>query len=490
MNNNTAENIYLEAAKLFKAEKIDDAATLAEQATSIDPKHSDTLHLMALIQLQRRQLDDAATRVTRVLELEPRYGEAHNTLGLIELERKNYQNAIKAFEKCERLLKDGRALDNLASCYLALGDMAQAEKFYKKALSSHRDAKTLSRYATYLLHTGEIEQGLEHLREATALAPSDANLYNTYLDNIFMHHPMEDWEPHLAMPEHLKYSGFELARAVIPVALYAWVFGKDSALFNTLNFSYKAFFHKAEAELLQWRAHYGSDHQKFKLLRALIAFFNYIARLAQSHLVPLESSDNTIYSIGDSHIIAPARLNVTYAGQEHHFSPRLIMGIKAFHLSPGAIANQYKSAFIHQWHNTPEDATCFVSVGEIDCRTDGGIWHHAQKYGKPVDNIIQKTVEGFFATLKEIQGNRRVIVSGIPAPAKDLGFMDDGGEAYLDMICRINQLYKKECEKCGFDFADIHALTVDPKTKQGNKKWHLEEIHLVPQALSEAFKAL
>jgi hypothetical protein len=142
----------------------------------------------------------------------------------------------------------------------------------------------------------------------------------------------------------------------------------------------------------------------------------------------------------------------------------------------------------------PANSPILLTIGEIDCRLDEGIWSTAKKHNVNYQTLIEKTVTGYLdwleETLKKI-GQQQIIIQGIPAPNyhKELEMSDENVPEFLAMIKKVNQQLKFYTLQKGWLFLDVYAATVTENGKS-HGQWHLDSHHLNPSFYRQVQKWL
>ena len=165
------------------------------------------------------------------------------------------------------------------------------------------------------------------------------------------------------------------------------------------------------------------------------------------------------------------------------------MGCKMFHL-----ASQYRTVYqeaveAHLASITPGNNLMFA-IGEIDCRPEEGIWPAAKKSGKDVQELVQETVDGYLAFIREALAQypfNSITIQGVPAPGYQLTEKRDPGDVpgFLQMIKAVNDRLKAGSLAQGWKFLDVYAATVN-ESGTGNGLWHLDGWHLKPTFYQQA----
>ena len=132
-----------------------------------------------------------------------------------------------------------------------------------------------------------------------------------------------------------------------------------------------------------------------------------------------------------------------------------------------------------------------LSIGEIDCRIDDGILKHIKK--NPSINqsaLIKLTIENYLTYVynKTIIKANHVVIQGVPCPNIDPAKVEEKDISILvDLIKEFNYELGNKSKKIGFEFLDLHTLT-DRGDGYSNGIWHIDEYHLSPAGMLEAWK--
>ena len=139
----------------------------------------------------------------------------------------------------------------------------------------------------------------------------------------------------------------------------------------------------------------------------------------------------------------------------------------------------------------PPRSTILLTIGEIDCRPNEGILKAWKKYpDKPLDDVVQATVTGYVQYVAGIaaQHGHQMIIGGVPATNIPLNTLTaDVAEQLVHLIRVFNAMLKDRTLAAGMDFLDVYALT-DRGDGTASGQWHIDDVHLTPSAMVEAFK--
>ncbi len=142
----------------FITDRLDEAFKLGQQGLSENPHHPDLLFILGGVMIKKRQLKEALHYFFRYLEVITTGKEAPGLEGLL-IDSFGYQ---------------GRAWNNIGSCFLDMEDTEKAIDSYKRAI--HFEKTNIIYYknlASLYLQTEHHESALRILEEAHAIGVSD-----------------------------------------------------------------------------------------------------------------------------------------------------------------------------------------------------------------------------------------------------------------------------------------------------------------------------
>jgi len=223
-----------------------------------------------------------------------------------------------------------------------------------------------------------------------------------------------------------------------------------------------------------------------------LAYFCLLKKLAdyRTAFPQLYNSEDALsaFMIGDSHCLSFANLPMRLDDTFYKVESRLISDCKAYHLAKEG-HNLYKEALRRNIADLADNSSVIVDFGEIDCRTNEGIYDAWVKkfQQRAIEEMVQEIAEGYTAFIAERQQekNFKIIVFGIPAPmrSESAHLSSDALATYLSVPRLLNKYLQKYAAQHGWRFLDAYALTCD---EQGfaNGQHHLDEHHLFPATLT------
>jgi tetratricopeptide (TPR) repeat protein len=201
-------------------------------------------------------------------------------------------------------------------------------------------------------------------------------------------------------------------------------------------------------------------------------------------------ADKTLFVIGESHSLVSHHLRTQSSDSVMLCEAKLIKGCKQWHLG-NSNKNQYKHQFESIFCTLPKHSHVLLAIGEIDCRLDSGIIKHKNKFPeKEIEEIIANTVESYLTYIVNNNYDCRhtIIIQGVPCPNIDIeSFSEKEVTQLIEVIDAFNCELKTQSKERGFGFLDTHQLT-NKGDGTSNGFWHLDDIHLSPEGMLEAWR--
>ena len=240
---------------------------------------------------------------------------------------------------------------------------------------------------------------------------------------------------------------------------------------------------------------------KSQLIKNTQVFFLYAAYLcnfrrkhSELYISPTGKKPATLVALGESHALSLANLHTPWAGQPCKALTAFVMGVKMFHLAELKSSYHGECVRLHLESFKRKPVHLLLTIGEIDCRPDEGIWPLHRKNGRSLDELITRTVAGYIDFLQQTLVDTRLLgvtIQGIPAPGYALVDDKDPGDirGFVAMIRLVNNCLRKKTLAAGYRFLDVHSATVGDDGR-GNGHWHLDGYHLSPAFYQQAQKWL
>jgi Tfp pilus assembly protein PilF/SAM-dependent methyltransferase len=162
---------YQNAVTLHQAGRLSEAEGIYRNILAVDPKHTDSLHLLGVIALQVGRNEIAVDLIGQAIAANKRNADFHNNIGVALRALGRLDEAIDHFKRALKLKPDyADAHNNLGLCLKEQGQLAEAEARYRRALSiwpDHADAH--NNLGIVLAEQGKFIEAEEQYRQAMNL---------------------------------------------------------------------------------------------------------------------------------------------------------------------------------------------------------------------------------------------------------------------------------------------------------------------------------
>ena len=134
------------AAEYIRNGDLDAAKRALDQALEADSRDSSANMMMGVLLQQegsRDNMEKADTYFRKAISIDPKNAQARNNYGTYLYQMERYNDAIEQLAIAGAALgydQRYRALENLGRIYLKVGDLPNAEKSFKQALTVNRDS--------------------------------------------------------------------------------------------------------------------------------------------------------------------------------------------------------------------------------------------------------------------------------------------------------------------------------------------------------------
>lgn len=466
----------------------EEAISCFERALELNPAFAEAHNNLGNVLKALAQLQDATACYEKALVLKPNYSEVHNNLGVILVEQGKLEDAAERFEKALALNPNYvDALNNLGTVLLELNGLERAEMLFKKALQLRPEhAETFNNVGSALYLKGDFDNAIHSFVKAIERRPrypdpvanlgrtlTDLGKYGEAFDSLIAY---LDSATRIASLDLLIVEPVQVARLPdigASILILLWLQG-------------------------QWGkgGQYADDFLQLRKLKSTrknkisLVFLNYLAALFSFYrekpsfyaAVEAEHGVNTLTVIGESHSLSPANLCVQWEGEKSVCKTIFIMGVKMWHLAKPEVS-RHRMALERQLKGMPHKSRVLLTIGEIDCRIDEGIWHVHTKKKIPIDQLVKDTTNGYLDwvehAFKQI-APASITIQGIPAPAYSLAALnEDDQRQFLRMIREVNIALMHGAITRGWSFLDVYGATAN-ENGLSNGRWHLDNNHLRP----------
>jgi len=456
---------------------LEDAILSMQKAIELLPDDAEVHGNLGNAYWELQQISEAEACYRRALELGHRHANIHSNFAACLNKRKCHKEAIAS---CHAALQiDPRhfgAYINLGNALMEQRRLIEAEACYRRATEIKPDyAEAHSNLGSVLSESGKLKQAVLAYETAIRCQPSMAETY-TKLGNVFRFLDQADGELHA----HQKALALDMKST-----------GLDSAVQLAIRFYLDGAIEQSANMRLACGAIMATTDPKHKQSRVYWEFLGKLLSWHQEHHSFRSSSPEReiLYVVGESHSLNAHGITVRYRGQEMLCAAQWIPGCKQWHLGNDR-PNKYKYQFEAIFARLPRKSTIFLTIGEIDCRQDEGIFHTWKKSPeKSLNGIVHSTIGGYIRYIDEIASRHehRLIIGGVPATNTPLEVLAaNDAKLFVNLIHTFNQALKNAALTSGIDFLDVYALT-NRGDGIANWQWYIDSNHLLPSAIVEAF---
>lgn len=439
-----------------------------------------TIYQSGVSHKNKGNFEIAETKFREAIELHPFLDKAYFELATLLHIQGRLIDAIHLYKKALNLSPNfAQAHNNLAAALATTSDIHGAVTHSQKALALQpKYADALNNLAGALHALGQLEASIINRRRALELNAKDPTLlYNLALslkDGGKTTEAILVFEQTLAV-DPTGYPGLD---ACAKLAVLYYLIANRSALNTVLDYAAKRPFDR---------------NSRSQVSRIYLQFVNQLrswwSEAEHKAVLKNEQIKNTLFVIGESHALSPHNMEVVLASKILRCQSLWIEGCMQWHLGNNE-ENQYKAQFKRILAKLPANSTILLAIGEIDCRLSGGIFQTSKKHtNQSIEQIIDETVSAYlnYVSLLATASDLKIIIQGVPATTAINSKSEEEVVALTGLLRSFNHSLKTQAYINGFDFLDVFALT-DVGNGHASGQWHLDPIHLRPDAIVEAFK--
>jgi tetratricopeptide (TPR) repeat protein len=437
-------NLLIQQGLSFhKQGKFKEAQAIYENILTAHPNHFDALQLLGALLTDTNQFTTAVDLLTRAIKLNPNVAVIHSNCGNALFKLKRYDETIASCDKAISIDPNiAEAHSNLGNALHELGHIEQALEKYSKALQIKPDfAGTLFSLSLALNDQNNLDEEILYLEKLIFLYPE-----------------------YFGLKASVKLAILKFLLDDIESSKELLVSSQDILKIQDVDF---------KNEIIYW---------------------NYLSRIISFHEVnlPLEISKaivKNLYIIGESHALTSHGIYFPTIRGNYLCKAKLIMGCQQWHLGNYS-SNRYKYKFEAILESLPRSSEILFAIGEIDCRYDVGIMKHSEKHPrKLITEIIGQTITGFLEFIDKLLNGKAksIIIQGVPYPKITFPIDDPRRDKHLQLVHDFNVLLMEKSRNLGFGFLDVYTMT-KPNNLHTNELWHIDDVHLRPDYIIEAFK--
>lgn len=428
---------YHQAGRLVEAEAI------YRQILHTTPNHPDALHWLGVIAHQMGEDKQALELITHAISISNiKLASYYSHLGMVYKQLKKFGEAIVAFQQAITLNP------NHAETYNNAGNVFQAQCQLDEAIASYQNALALkpdlveayNNIGDVLKIKGRFDEAATYYQQAKLLVPQSFSAYNAALGLAILYFLKNDLTNSREELDQAKGVFGGISRDSVASQIYC----------NYLDF------------LLNWWEQVKNSKQPETLA--------------------------TLYVIGESHSLSLQNVTVSIDGHSYYCQANWIEGVKQWHLANDE-KNIYKYQVARILESLPTNATALLTIGEIDCRYNEGIFPFCNKTRKNTQEVINTTVNpylNYVSNLAKLK-NVKLIVCAVPASNATITELSvEDTKSFGLFLQNFNETLKKEVQNRSLMFLDVFNLT-NRGDGFTNGEYHLDSHHLRPDAMQIAF---
>lgn len=460
-----------------QAGAVEAAIALLEKAIAIAPDNAGAWVNLGTALQESQRIPEAKAAYAKALEIAPEQAEVASNLGALAKQEGNWEEALRYFNQALVYQPTRVAIiTNRAGALNALERYDEAEASYRRALEiKPAFAEAHCNLANVLRDFGQLDDAIASYRRALEIKPDCADVH------FNLGHALRDLDDYRqAAVSYQKASDIDPAKTGLEAAVYSailcYLVGNFDQCRSKLDVS---------QQILATSG--------FKRRNARV-YWRYLDKLLswhqQSKLNDRQRQDlETLYVIGESHSLVTNGVVIRYEGREMRCAAEWIAGCKQWHLGNGK-ANIYKYKFEAVMARLPRHSTILLTIGEIDCRLDEGIIKAWKKLpDKSLEEVEHLTANNYLKYVEKIAARHehQLIIGGVPATNIKMDKMtEEERKQFVQLIRSFNILLMEQSLFAGMAFLDVYALT-DRGDGIASGQWHVDDYHLLPSAMSEAF---
>ena len=170
----------MRALEYHRAGRLDDAEEIYRRILAGDARHSDSLHLLGMVEHQRGHQEAAVELIEQAIAVNPHVAAFHSNLGTVFQARSDFVRAGACFERALELKPDWpEVLSNLGNIRSAEGRLDEAAACQERALALKPDfPEAFSNLGNVRHAQGRLNEAAECYERALALKPDYVDAHN------------------------------------------------------------------------------------------------------------------------------------------------------------------------------------------------------------------------------------------------------------------------------------------------------------------------
>jgi Flp pilus assembly protein TadD len=425
--------------------RLDEAETSLRHAIALKFGYAEAHNNLSVILKELGRLEEAEVNLRQAIVMKPSYAEAYNNLGITLKELGRLEAAQISLRQAIALKPNNAdAHNNLGITLKELGRLEAAEISLRQAIALKPDlSSAILNLSTVLDYMNNLDAAIHSYKRVLQVDPNNLGLSAGVSLAI------------------LKFLEGDFAQSKKYLLAASKIREKASSQFIN-----QQVFHSYLLSILDW-------HEK--------------NHFDSANLI----NPKNLYVIGESHSLVSHQRPVQHSGSHFLGKALLIVGCKQWHLGNSS-NNQYKIKFESIINALPKASDILLAIGEIDCRIDGGIIKHKNKYPeKDIKELIASTVENYLTYILKLNAchEHNIVIQGVPCPNINIATLSTKAVTELiDVIKIFNDELKNQSKEKSFGFLDLHRLT-DRGDGLSNAIWHVDAYHVSPEGMQEVWRA-
>ena len=173
-------DLLAHALEYHRAGRMDEAEKIYRRILAGDARHSDSLHLLGMVEHQRGHHDAAVALIQQAIVINPRVAAFHSNLGTVFQAQGDLERAAVCFERALSLKPDwAEVMSNLGNIRMTEGRLDEAAACQERALALKPDfAEAFSNLGNVRYEQGRLNDASVLYEQALALQPDYVDAHN------------------------------------------------------------------------------------------------------------------------------------------------------------------------------------------------------------------------------------------------------------------------------------------------------------------------
>lgn len=478
----TKNDLFQRALGFYTRQKIDNAVRCCHKSISENPNHFESYNLLGVIAKEQGKNGDALNLFKKAIGINGNYAEGYNNLGVVYNVNEMRKEAILCFQKAVAISPSyAHALYNLACSLEKDGQIEAAIAYFKQTVKfAPGYSKAYNNLGNiYYNHKGDLDAAAANYLTASSCKniSEPGKLYINLASVLLYKEGVAKWrETLLSTLTQPGLSAAEKADLKNSIIIANWLSGYGAC-------------DRAAIEEVKQLAEPFPDYPNFKDINSYNGFLRELFLWYENNPEQVIATGKKLYFIGDSHSLTLANKNITIGKELYKCDVGFIKGCKIWDLVKDG-DNKFKYAFEREINSLPDGAKLVLSIGEIDCRYDVGLFMRHKKYETDLHTETNFLLDGYFAKLNEIKKRKNItiILSGIPAPHSDMvnkKIHHSHKDKFVGFIRYFNEQLRLRTKKSNITLADNYLLTANIGGVADNSN-HLDWYHIKPDIFRQA----